>query len=497
MSEPTADQPPDRPPISAADRASRAAQPETPRAGASEDAAERPAGSGTSEAPSDATPAGSLSQQLRLQELWSRRIWTQRIALWVAACAVAGAAIVFALAADFVEASFRDRIERSPYLPLLVTPVGLALTAWLVRFFPGTAGSGIPPVIAALALTERSARAGLISLRIAFGKIALTLLGIGAGASVGREGPMVQVGASIMHALGGVGRPAYPGIERGLIVAGGAAGIAAAFNTPLTGIVFAVEMSRSLEERTSGTILTAVILAGFIALAVLGDYTYFGRTSAAASLGDAWIAVGVVGVAGGLAGGLFSRVLSGAARGLPGRLGEFSRVRPIAFAAACGLVVALIGLASDGTSYGTGYYEARQIIEGTAELSWTYGLYKLLATIVSAVSGIPGGIFAPSLAIGAGLGANLAPLMPYLPAAVVALLGMVAFFAGVLRVPITAFVIVLEMTDSQSMLMPLMATSLIATGMSRLICPVPLFESLAAGLIPSRAPSSSGAPSVS
>lgn len=439
------------------------------------------------------TSAAPQVQPAQLQELWSRRIWTQRIALWAAASTVAGAAIFFALAADFVEAFFRQQIDQSPYLPLLITPAGVALAAWLVRFFPGTAGSGIPPVIAALAVKERAARAGLISLRIAFGKIALTLLGIGAGASVGREGPMVQIGASIMHAMGSVGRATYPGVERGMIVAGGAAGIAAAFNTPLTGIVFAVEMSRSLEERTSGTILTSVILAGFIALAVLGDYTYFGRTSVVASLGDAWIAIGVVGVAGGLAGGLFSRILSGASRGLQGRLGEFSRMRPVAFAAACGLVLALIGLASDGTSYGTGYYEARGIIEGTAELSWTYGLYKLMATIVSAVSGIPGGIFAPSLAIGAGLGANLAVLMPYLPVAAVALLGMVAFFAGVLRVPITAFVIVLEMTDSQSMLMPLMATSLIATGMSRLVCPVPLFDALAAGLISSRAPHSSGA----
>jgi chloride channel protein, CIC family len=421
----------------------------------------------------------------------------QRIALWAAAAAVAGTAIFFALAADFVEALFRSRIERAPYLPLLITPVGVALAAWLVRFFPGTAGSGIPPIIAALAVTERSARSGLISLRIAFGKIALTLLGIGAGASVGREGPMVQIGASIMHALGGGHRPAYPGVERGLIVAGGAAGIAAAFNTPLTGIVFAVEMSRSLEERTSGTILTAVILAGFIARAVLGDYTYFGRSSATASLADVWIAIGVVGVAGGLAGGLFSKVVIAVSRGIRGRLGVLSQTRPVVFAAACGLVLALIGFASDGTSYGTGYYEARHIIEGTADLPWTYGLYKLMATIVSAASGIPGGLFAPSLAIGAGLGANLAPLLPYLPATVVALLGMVAFFAGVLRVPITAFVIVLEMTGSQHILMPLMATSLIATGMSRLVCPVPLFEALAADLIPSRAPLSSGAPPIS
>lgn len=486
MSEPTDDPPPDRP-----------LQAEPPPEGGAERAPGTPRGAGEEAPRPDGAPGAPPAQHTQLQELWSHRIWMQRIALWAAAFAVAGSAIFFALAADYVEALFRSQIARAPYLPLIVTPVGVALVAWLVRFFPGTAGSGIPPVIAALEVTERSARSGFISLRIAIGKIVLTVLGIFAGASVGREGPMVQIGASIMHALGGAGRVAYPGVERGLIVAGGAAGIAAAFNTPLTGIVFAVEMSRSLEERTSGAILTAVILAGFIARAVLGDYTYFGRTSATASLGDIWLAIGIVGVAGGLAGGLFSRILVGAARGIRGRVGTLARTHPVVFAAACGLVLAIIGIASGGSTFGTGYYESRHLIEGTADLPWTYGLLRFLATIVSAVSGIPGGVFAPSLAIGAGLGANLAPLMPYLPAAVVSLLGMVAFFAGVVRLPITAFVIVLEMTDSQSLLMPLMATSLIATGMSRLVCPVPLFESLAAGLIPARAPSSPGPPTVS
>jgi len=425
-------------------------------------------------------PPPGATRSAQLDELLSHRVWLARFALWGAAVAVALAAILLAVATDYVEALFRRETARSRWLPLVITPIGFAAAAWLMRFFPGTGGSGIPPTIAALEVAERSARAGLVSLRIAVGKLGLTVLGIGAGGSLGREGPMVQIGASIMHALGRYGREPYPGLDRSLILAGSAAGIAAAFNTPLTGIVFAIELSRSLEERTSGTILTAVLLAGFIALAVLGDYTYFGRATVEAGLEDAWIAVGVVGVAGGLAGGLFSRILIYALGGLPGNLGAFSRRHPIAFAAACGLVVALIGIASQGTSYGTGYYEARQLVEGTGAVHWSFGPAKFLATIVSAVAGIPGGLIAPSLAIGAGLGANLAPLMPYLPAAAVAILGMVAFFAGVLRVPITAFVIVLEMTASRSMLMPLIATSLVATGMSRLVCPEPLFRALAA-----------------
>jgi len=444
--------------------------------------AQPPAGEGRERPhePGSATPEPPAGQ---LDELLSQRVWLGRLALWGGACAVAVAAIVLAVATDTAEAYFREATGRSPYLPLVLTPLGLGLSAWLMRFFPGTGGSGVPPTLAALALAERSARSGLIGLRIALGKIVLTVLGIGTGGSFGREGPMIQIGASVMHALGRHGRETHPGLDRSLILAGAAAGTAAAFNTPLTGIVFAIEMSRSLEERTSGVILTAVLLAGFIALAVLGDYTYFGRAPAAVGLEDAWIAVGVVGVAGGLAGGLFSRILIFTLGGLPGRIGALARRHPVGFAAACGLAVALIGLASQGTVYGTGYYEARQLVEGTGEVHWSFGPAKFLATIVSAASGVPGGLIAPSLAIGAGFGANLAPLMPYLPATAVALLGMAAFFAGVLRVPITAFVIVLEMTAARGMLLPLIATSLVATGMSRLVCPQPLFQALAARLL--------------
>ena len=148
----------------------------------------------------------------------------------------------------------------------------------------------------------------MLSLRIAFGKILVTLVALASGASIGREGPTVQVGASIMHALRRYARFPALDIDRGLVLAGGAAGIAAAFNTPLAGVVFAIEeLSRSFEERTSGVILTAVIVAGVTALALVGNYTYFGRTSVALTVPQMWVAVPVCGILGGLLGGLFSR----------------------------------------------------------------------------------------------------------------------------------------------------------------------------------------------
>jgi len=216
-----------------------------------------------------------------------------------------------------------------------------------------------------------------------------------------------------------------------------------------------------------------------LSLAVLGDYVYFGRTSASLGTDQSWIAVLACGAVGGLAGGIFSQLLIVTTRSIPGTFGRIRRERPVLFAALCGLLLAMIGFASGGTTFGTGYHEAKSILEGSDYLPETFGVLKLFATLVSYVSGIPGGVFAPSLAVGAGLGLNLAEYLPYAPVGAVIVLGMVAYFAGVVQAPITAFVIVMEMTDNHDMVLPLMATSLLASATSRIICRKPLYKALA------------------
>ncbi|MGD2140548.1 MAG: chloride channel protein [Burkholderiales bacterium] len=402
--------------------------------------------------------------------------------LWIGAVAVGVAAIAFALGAEFANDVHQKMVSFSPLLPFVIGPAGFALVTWVTRrFFAGTQGSGIPQTIAALSVNDDKTRNRLLSPKVALGKFFLTVMALFSGASVGREGPTVQIGAAIMHSLGRLTRFSRVEAERGLILAGGAAGVAAAFNTPLAGIVFAIEeMSRSFESRTSGTVLTAVIVAGIVSLWWLGDYTYFGTTSDVLAGSSAWVPVFMCGVIGGLAGGAFSQLLIFfSRRGLPGKLGTFARERPVVFAACCGFILATIGVLSGGTTYGTGYHEARSILEGTGEMSDAYGILKLLATLVSYVSGIPGGVFAPSLAIGAGIGDNLSVLAPYAPAGAVIVLGMVAYFAGVVQAPVTAFVIVIEMTDNHDMIVPLMAASLLAAACSRIVCHRPLYKALA------------------
>ncbi len=416
------------------------------------------------------------SRYVRLARVTSAR-WQRRAIFLLGGIIVGAAAVALALCADRAMAAFALLLAQSRYASLVVTPAGFMLSVFLAnRYFQNSQGSGIPQAIAARALTDQSARGRLVSIRIAIGKILLTLLGLLCGASVGREGPTVQVGASIMFAIGRMS----PRRQPGLILAGAAAGVAAAFNTPLAGIVFGIEeMSRAFEVRTSGLIIAAVVVAGLTSLALVGNYTYFGTNASVLRFGLDWLAVPLCGIVGGLFGGAFSRIVIAMARGFPNLpLGRAIKRRPLSVACVCGVFVALCGLASGDTIFGTGYAQVKGMLETGTPLPWNFGILKFAATALSTVSGIPGGIFSPSLAVGAGLGADVAHLFPSAPLGAIVLLGMVSYFAGVVQAPITAFVIVTEMTQNHNMVLPLMLAALIAYASSRLVCAEGIYHAL-------------------
>jgi H+/Cl- antiporter ClcA len=431
--------------------------------------------------------------QMRLRRLVrlplvSPRLWLRRIVFWCGALVIGLAAIAFARLATGAVNLFYDIIGASARtigigypLMFLLSPAGLLLAVWMTRnVFPGAQGSGIPQVIAAIRMWNPDLVNQVLSARIAVGKVVITLLGLACGASIGREGPTVQVGASIMFALGKVLRLPNLELQRSLVLAGGAAGLSGAFNTPLAGVVFAIEeLAHGFEARSSGMVLSAVVMAGITTLAIVGNYTYFGISSATLEIGRAWAAVLVCGVIGGLCGGVFSYVLTIISQGRPRVIGRFVMRHPFGFAACCGLAIALLGWASGGSTAGTGYNEARGILMGSEHFSGAFPFLKLLANVASYISGIPGGIFSPSLAVGAGLGGWLSNLLPRVDPAAMVLLGMVAYFSGVVQAPITAAVIVMEMTDNQSMAIPLLATSILAFGVSQFIARRPLYSALA------------------
>lgn len=400
--------------------------------------------------------------------------------------AVGIVAVGFALAANAANGVLHRIVAAWSWAPFVLAPAGFAGISYASqRWFSGAQGSGIPQTIAALQHPSPHFRGRLLSLRVAAAKIVMTLVGLVCGGSIGREGPTVQIGAAMMYALARISPFPHESMRRGLILAGGAAGVAAAFNAPLAGVVFAIEeMSRSFSQRTSSVVVAAVIFAGLVSLVLLGNYAYFGHTSATVGVASGSLAVVLCGVAGGLLGGCFSRLVIAAGHGFGGRVASLRRDRPQVYAACCGLLLAILGWLSHSSIYGTGYAETRSIVSGANVIPQSFGVLKLAASVVSYASGIPGGLFSPSLATGAGIGQNIALLVSHAPQAAVVILGMVGYFSGVVQAPITAFVIVIEMTRDSDMALPLMAVSLIANGLSRLVCPHPVYKVLSKSFRP-------------
>ncbi|MEO7242507.1 MAG: chloride channel protein [Variovorax sp.] len=418
-------------------------------------------------------------------ELSSGRLWLDR-ALVLAYAVAAGLFVVgLTFASNWAFEGFRFIHETRPWMLLLWMPALTAAIVWTTRrWFPGVAGSGIPQVKAALHPALPPERRGrFVSLRLTLAKVGLTVAGFAAGLSIGREGPSVQVAAGVMqHAR----RWLSPGSTinmRGLLVAGGAAGIAAAFNAPLAGVVFAIEeLSGKLESRASGLIITAIVLAGLVAVTAFGNLSYFGRIRGS-TLGFAVVWPGLlVTLAAGAAGGLFARVMSASLTGAPDRFNHWRARYPVRFAALGGLVLAVIGLVTAGATFGAGSDAVKHLLAGEGQLTPIDTLLKFIATWLTAWCGVPGGIFAPALTVGAGIGASISQLFgPELTLALIAM-GMAGFLAAVTQAPLTAFIIVMEMVDGHSMVLSLMASAMLASLVSRMISR-PLYETLAEHMV--------------
>jgi len=409
-------------------------------------------------------------------------IWQTRIVV-VTIAAIAGLVVVgFTWLSEKAIGIFFHINSSYWWVPLLWTPICTAIIVWLTRrYAPGAAGSGIPQVMAALdPVVDSEQRSIFVSLKLSISKILLTSSGLLAGLSLGREGPSVQIAAGIMLSARRW-LPARASVNaHGLLVAGGAAGIAAAFNTPLAGVMFAIEeLSRLPEQRSSGLLVACIVLGGLIAVSLTGNATYFGVIHTAEA-GLALLLPGLlVALTSGLAGGLFSRLVIASLSGLgKDRLSSLRRTHPIVFAAVCGLIVAIIGVVTGGATFGSGYTHTRHMLEGSENTLTVYVVFKFIATWITTWSGVPAGIFAPSLAIGAALGNDVAQLLHSPLTAALIALGMAGFLAAVTQAPLTSFIIVMEMVDGHAMVLSLMACALIASGISRILSR-PLYPSLA------------------
>ncbi len=401
---------------------------------------------------------------------WKKLDNRRALLLWLAPICTGLAAILLARAAGLSYGFFTRMLALYPWWPFLAMPLGGVILTWFLRRVgPGAEGSGIQQTIAAMHVAGEPERLPtLVSLRLAVVKFVAIIGGLGSGFVLGLEGPTVQIGAGIFQAF----RRWLPSDRelhlRRLIAAGGAAGIAAAFNAPMAGLMFAFEeMSQSLKGHTSARLALAVILAGVVAEPAFGWSNYFGQIAPLSSGLPARLVLPLVGLAvlGGLLGGGFSWLVVRASVWLPGPLWRFRMEHPYVYVACSGLLIALCGLAAP--IFGSGMDVTHRLLAGGELPPWYYVPCKYVGLLVTYLTGLPGGIFAPSFSLGAGLGSWFAPLAgPHWQCEFMAA-GMTAVLAGVTRAPLTSAFIMLEMTGGQGMVLPALGTAFCAAWTAR------------------------------
>ena len=364
-------------------------------------------------------------------------------------------------------------------LRLILAPsvTGLIIAMLVIHVFPQARGSGVNQTKAALYIYN-----GYVPLRTAIGKFITAALAIGSGHSLGPEDPSLQIGAGLASALG---RRLHLSRDRMRLIApvGAAAGLAAAFNAPISAVLFVIE---EVIGRWSAGILGSVVLSAVSSVVVmrwfLGSESLFRIPPVGLVRPGELVAYAVLGVAGGLA----SVVFASGVTTLRPRLKALPRWTQYFQPAAAGLMIGLIGVLGAPQVMGAGYEVIDQAIHG--QFTWQFlgilaGL-KIVATILSFVSGTPGGMFAPTLFIGAMLGAGVGDVehlfFPHLTgsAGTYALVGMGVLFAGFLRAPMTSVFMVLEVSGNYSIILPVLVANTFAYLISRGLQPAPIFDVL-------------------
>jgi H+/Cl- antiporter ClcA len=356
--------------------------------------------------------------------------------------------------------------QSHPKVLLLFSPACFVVGWALVHFYaPEARGSGIPQVMAAHLMAkngESEELHRLLSLKTAVVKVASSLFCVLGGGAIGREGPTVQISAAVFQAVGRRFERFRPnGGPQPWIVAGGAAGIAAAFNTPLGGVVYAIEeLSTEHMGQFRTGLISAVVVAGLVSQVLLGPYLYLGYPvigPASLSILPMTIAVGLLT---GFFGGLFGKLLF-ILSNLRLRLKKSWQL--LIVAALSGLLMSVLAMILGPKALGSGNTLISDLLSGsTVNSDWTWALARFVGSIVTYLSGCAGGIFAQSLSVGAAIGAQLAHFVRPQDANLMVLLGMIGFLSGVTCAPFTAFVLVLEMTDRQTAILPMMLSALLA-----------------------------------
>jgi chloride channel protein, CIC family len=411
------------------------------------------------------------AQQLRLRE---HQLF---LALAIVVGVIAGlTAVLFTVAIEQTSHRLFGLAPSQLRLFAVAPLVSLVTGVLLARVFPDVRGSGVPQTEAAYHLAN-----GVIPSRVPIGKFITGVLCIGSGHSMGREGPSVQIGAGLASTIGRWLR-LPPARTRDLVPIGAAGALAAAFNTPVAAVIFALEeIIGDMNAPLLGSTVVASVSAVIVERSILGNEPLFHVPTYRLVHPAELLAYAALGIFGGLVSLLFCKALLGL-RAAFARLPSRTKIIQPAMG---GLVIGLVLMYSPAVM-GVGYEYVDQALNGGLLLK-TMALLcflKLGATIVSYASGNAGGIFAPSLYIGAMAGGvigmvvrQFAPFPTAEPGAY-ALVGMGTLFAGIIRAPMTSVFMIFEITQDYQILVPLMVANLLSFLISRRYQPVPVYHAL-------------------
>lgn len=368
-------------------------------------------------------------------------------------------------------------VDGRPGLIFIIAPVFFLTSWWLVRrFSPMAGGSGIPQLLAAVEVAndhaeDRSWR--FLNARIIVVKVISSMFLAFGGGAIGPEGPMLQIAGSVYRVVHKLLPPFWPHVSRRvMMITGGAAGLSAAFNTPLGGVVFAVEeLTKTHITQFRTAVFSSVIIAGMTTQQLLGNYLgpYLGYPRLD-RVGPAFMyEILPIAICSGVAGALFCKVLLA--------LDKWRRTlqgtaRNAAWVVACALLFATCVHFFGPRTMGSGkLLLGSYLFDAQVDPSWRDVGGRILGPITSFSTGGAGGIFAPSLSGGAAIGGWIGHL--FHPSRgefnVLVLAGMVAFMTGVSRSPFTSAILVLEMTDRHSVIFQLMYAAMIASLVSQMV----------------------------
>ncbi|MDP4247069.1 MAG: chloride channel protein [Bacteroidota bacterium] len=399
----------------------------------------------------------------------------QALPFWVASLLTGLVAVAYTRLFALAERGTAYIMHLHLWLLFILCPVCFIIAWWLVdRFAPYARGSGIPQVMAAIELAtprHNEKVRKLLNLRVLLIKVSSSLVMALGGGIIGREGPTIQIAGAIFRRVNEWLPSWWPRIsKRNMIMTGAAAGLAAAFNTPLGGIVFAVEeLTKTHISYFKTALFTAVIIAGLTAQGLLGPYLYLGYPDVSHLSGSIFVGVAFVAILSGLASSIMARCMLGIFRWRSSfRLNR----QHVLYAAACALLIASLGYFVHEQALGSGKQLMTTILfTHDKQVPWYLPLLRMTGNVFSFTTGAAGGVFAPALSTGASLGALIAQSMHLSESNtnLLVLSGMVGFLTGLTRTPFTSAILVLEMTDRHNVIFHLMLAGMVASLVAMLV----------------------------